>query len=182
MKKKITLTLLGLCCFVLSQAQIFEGKGGLVKLKGVAPDETIVAESKTLRSLINSSNGEFNFRQNLRLFSWGQGEKQKKHAEEQFWECDRFPHATFKGKIIGADLKSTGEKNVKAQGVFTVHGVSKNITVDAQVVVTNGKIAIDCTFPVKLSDYKIQVSQLLNKKIAPVFQVQVKADLTKKAP
>jgi len=49
----------------------------------------------------------------------------QEHFNENYVESDKFPYATFKGKITDdVDLSKDGTYNVSVSGDFTVHGVT----------------------------------------------------------
>jgi hypothetical protein len=84
----------------LASAQIYSGQKGVVKLIGEAPKETITAVSRTLVGKLDLTSKRFNIKQSMSTFTFSQGDQQKQHAEENFWEVEKFPHATFLGEII----------------------------------------------------------------------------------
>src|SRR5688572_15513149 len=84
----------------VANAQIYSGQKGQIKLAGEAPQETITAESTSLVGKLDLASKKFNFKQAMNTFSFSQGDLQKKHAEETFWEVDKYPNATFSGSII----------------------------------------------------------------------------------
>ena len=162
-------------------AQVYNGKNGSVKLIGKAPQETVTAESHALVGKLDVASKNFIFKQSLTQFRFSQGDLQKKDAEEIYWETDKFPAATFTGKIINdVDLKVDGVHKVTAVGVFSMHGVEKEMKIPATLTVSNGTITVTSQFKLFLSDFKIKVPRLVVMKVSEEFQADIALALTKK--
>lgn len=162
------------------KAQIYSGKNGSIKLVGKAPQETITAESKVLMGKLDIATKNFNFKQSLTQFKFSQGDLQKKDAEEIYWETEKYPNATFTGKIINdVDLKTDGVYKVNAVGVFSMHGVEKEMKVPATVTVKNGSISIASQLKIFLSDFKIKIPRLVVMKVSEEFQADILLTLNK---
>jgi YceI-like domain len=177
-KKYLLIVLIGLSGLV--NAQIYSGQKGVIKLTGEAPQETITAESTTLVGKLDLAKKQFNFRQAMNTFSFSQGDLQKKHAEETFWEVDKYPHATFSGEIINdTDLSKDGTYHVTVRGKFSLHGVDKEFKIPAVVTLQNGAGLVTSKFNVFLSDFNIKIPRLVSLKVAPEFTVDVQLKITK---
>lgn len=179
--KSILITCLLL--FVLSavRSQIFSSTNGTVNLKGVAPQETITAKSSNLSSMVDLSTKKFNFKEPLTQFTFSQGDLQKQHAEESYFETDKFPNATFKGEIINdVDFKNDGKYNVTAKGIFTIHGVQKEMKIPAVIERAGNKITITSNFKIYLSDFNIKIPRLLVQKVSDEFSVTISSVLLTK--
>ncbi len=169
------------CCTAPAGAQVYNGKNGSVKLIGKAPQETVTAESHALIGKIDVATKHFIFRQSLTQFRFSQGDLQKKDAEEIYWETDKYPSATFTGRIINdVDLKADGVYKVQAVGVFSMHGVEKEMKIPATVTVSNGVLTVASQFKLFLSDFKIKVPRLVVMKVSEEFQADIALALTKK--
>jgi polyisoprenoid-binding protein YceI len=162
------------------QGQIYSGQKGLVKLKGEAPNETITAESTTLVGKLDVTSRRFNFKQPLNSFTFSQGDLQKKHAEESYWEISRYPSATFSGEIINDFvITKNGEQNVTVKGKFTMHGVEKELKIPGVIRVENNTITITSKFSVYFSDYNIKIPRLVSLKVAQEFTVDLTLTMNK---
>jgi hypothetical protein len=170
-------TFLSLCFMGISamtHGQIYSGQKGLVKLRGVAPNETITAESATLAGKLDVASKKFNFKQPLNSFTFSQGELQKKHAEESYWEIKKYPSATFSGEIINDFvITKNGEQKVTVKGKFTMHGVEKELKIPGVIKVENNTITITSKFSVYFSDYNIKIPRLVTLKVAQEFTVDL---------
>lgn len=179
MKKQFIFTLLIINFITIhASAQLFVGKAGNVNLKGVAAIETITAQSATLTGSLNTTTLDFSFKQPLNNFAFSKGSLQKQHAEENYWEIEDYPNATYKGKIINeVNLKIDGKYQVTVKGVFSIHGVSKDLKIPAILEVKNNVIHIDALYKVFLSDYKIKIPRLMTQKVSDEFEVKIFLEL-----
>ncbi|GHN01247.1 hypothetical protein WSM22_27360 [Cytophagales bacterium WSM2-2] len=164
----------------VAHGQIYSGQKGKVQLRGEAPQEIITAESSTLAGKLDIGSKKFNFRQPLNTFSFSQGELQKKHAEESYWEVKQFPNATFAGEIINdISLDKDGVYNVTVRGKFGMHGIEKELKTPAVITVDQGKITLTAKFSIFLSDYNIKIPRLVSLKVSQEFTVDLSLKMTK---
>ena len=155
----------------LTNGQIYSTSKGAIRLEGIAQQETIIAESKSLEGKLDIATRKFNFRQSLSRFSFSQGELQKKDAEEKYWEVDKYPYATFKGSIINEiDFTKNGDYEVTAKGIFSMHGVDNEAKISVKLKIIEGSIAVHTTYKVYLSDYNIKIPRLVVLKVSEVFE------------
>ena len=100
------------------------------------------------------------------------------HFNENYMESEKFPTATFKGKIDGNyDLTKDGFYMVKAIGEMTIHGEVQQVVLPVKMSVIGGKTAFESSFPIKLVDYKITIPTVVFNKIAEQLDVKVSASL-----
>jgi hypothetical protein len=164
----------------VAQGQIYSGQKGKAKLRGEAPQEIITAESATLAGKLDAGSKKFNFKQPLNMFSFSQGDLQKKHAEESYFEVKQFPNATFSGEIINdINLENNGVYNVTAKGKFSMHGIEKDMKIPAVITVEEGKIMITSKFTIYLSDYNIKIPRLVSLKVSQEFSVDLSLKMNK---
>lgn len=182
--KQIKICLLISICFAFATSvvhgQIYSGQKGKAKLRGEAPQEIITAESATLAGKLDASSKKFNFKQPLNMFSFSQGDLQKKHAEESYFEVKQFPNATFAGEIINdINLENNGVYNVTAKGKFSMHGIEKEMKIPAVITVEEGRITIASKFTIYLSDYNIKIPRLVSLKVSQEFSVDLSLKMSK---
>jgi len=100
----------------------------------------------------------------------------KEHFNETYMESDKFPKATFKGKLTdlaGKTLAVDGEYPVTAEGTLTIHGQSREIKQKATMKVKNGEVSGSCKFQVNINDYGIVVPADVKNRVAQVVDVVV---------
>ena len=161
-------------------AQVYIGQKGTTKLKGEAPQETVIAESSSLVGKLNLTSKKFNFKQALNTILFSRGDLQTKHAQEEYFEVEKFPNATFSGEIINdTDLSEDGTFHVTVSGKFSIHGVEKEMKMPAVITVQNGTAHITSKFTVFLSDFNIKIPRLMTAKVSPEFTVDISMKATK---
>ena len=152
-------------------------KNGHVSFNGSTPLENIEANNHQAASILDASTGELVFTVLIKSFEFKQALMQE-HFNENYMESDKFPKATFKGKITNLssfNFTKDGTFNVDATGDLTIHGVTKPITIKGVIVVKNGDVSANSKFIVKPVDYNIQIPKLVEGKIAK--EIEVNTDL-----
>ena len=156
-------------------ATLYTTSSANVKLYSHAPLEDIEAESNKGKSVLNIENGTIMFSVSVRSFKF-QKSLMQEHFNENYMESDKYPQATFKGKILQMpDVTQNGTYDVKATGVFEVHGVKQNRTIGGRISVTNGKPVLTCEFMVRCADHNIEIPKLVFAKIAETVKINVTA-------
>jgi polyisoprenoid-binding protein YceI len=137
--------------------------------------ENIEAVSKSGTSAINRANREVAFKIPIQSFDFRKKLMQE-HFNENYLESDKFPNATFKGKIIeDIDLSNDGNYSVTALGKLTVHGVTTDRTITGKIVVKNNQIVLTSSFIVPVSDHNIDIPNDKISNISQNIDVKIKA-------
>lgn len=140
-----------------------------------APVEDIHAISKKGISVLKSSTGEISFMVRINSMDF-QKSLMQEHFNENFMESERYPTASFKGRIKDPpDLKSNGEFAVILSGILNIHGEEKERELPAKIIVKNGQIHLSSRFNVACEDHNIKIPKVLWKNIAEVVEVRVNA-------
>lgn len=155
-----------------AQSTLFSTSGGITSFSSETPLENINAENKKSQAILNTATGEIAIRMNMKDFSFP-NKLMQEHFNENYVESDKYPVATFAGKMDKAiDYTKDGEHVASATGKFTVHGVTKTRTIEGKLKVEAGKIMLTSNFEVALTDHKIDVPQIVFVKIAQNIQVK----------
>jgi hypothetical protein len=169
-----TLLLLG-----LSQAQaqdLYKSNHGKVTFFSEAPLENIQATNGAVTSVLKPATGEVAFSIPVRSFKF-QKALMEEHFNENYLETDKYPQATFTGKINQkVDLQSTAEQQITVDGTLTIHGVAQKRQFPVTLRVQNGKITGHSKFQVKLADHKIEIPKLVFQNLAEVVDVTLDLD------
>jgi len=178
MKKILLLTLLVIG--FQSRAQLFMTTNGEVSIFSKTPMENIDAVNKSVSSIINTATNEVAVQMRITNFVFP-NKLMQEHFNENYLESEKFPSATFKGKIKETvDLTVAGTYPITASGSATIHGVTRPIELKGSIVSTGTNLALTCTFDVKLVDYKVDIPKIVFAKIAEVIKVSSKINYTKK--
>lgn len=173
MKKLIPLTFLLLVAFT-SNAQKYLTREGFIKFHGSTPLENIDATTQQASSVIDASSNDIVFQVLLNSFTFEKALMQE-HFNENYVESEKYPKVIFKGKITGdVNFKEKGTYEVKITGVMTLHGVDKNISVPATIIVEKEGVKLSSEFKMAPADYDIDIPSAVENKIAKEMAVTVK--------
>ncbi len=179
--KKIILSMILIPTLMVGYAQdIYKTAAGEISFFSETPMENIDAVNKKVKGLINTKNNEFAFITTIIGFKF-EKPLMEEHFNENYMESEKYKTAMFKGKIIGTvDYSKDGEYAVEAKGTLNIHGVDQERTIEAKIVVANGKLTVTSKFKIKLEDHKVDIPKLVVKNIAEVVEVTVKMELEPK--
>lgn len=174
-------TLLALTFFTLSafsvKSQIYIGDKSTISFFSATKMENIDAVNSVSRPVLNTKTGAFAIQASQNAFIFKSAFMQE-HYNENYVESEKFPFATFKGKINETiDYTVNGKTNVTITGDLDMHGVKKNRTIAGVIEVKDGSIILSSKFEVKVADHEIKVPSLYVEKIAEVIQVSFNAEL-----
>lgn len=99
------------------------------------------------------------------------------HYNEKYMESEKYPKATFAGKLEGFDPDSRVMQQVVATGTLTMHGVTHTVKIAGTITRTETGAVINAVFPIKLADYNIVIPKIMWQKIAEVVEVRVNVTL-----
>ncbi len=157
---------------------IFKTSSGKISFLSEAPLETISAESKELKGIIDTVKNTFAFSVSIKTFKGFNSPLQQQHFYENYMEVDMYPVATFSGKIIEIiSYSKSGVYEVRAKGVLNLHGVKSERIIKSTVEVKNGEIEITSRFSINLQDHNIKIPRIVFQKIAPDIVVDISATL-----
>ncbi|MBN8680114.1 MAG: YceI family protein [Chitinophagales bacterium] len=144
--------------------------------------EKIEALSNSATCVLDAGTGEMAWQVLLKGFKFEKALMQE-HFNENYVESDKFPKATFKGRITNlseVNLSKDGTYNAVVTGKMSLHGVEKDITANGAVTVSGGKIRINAGFSLLLSDYNISIPSVVSQNIAKEAKILIDATLEPK--
>ena len=114
--------------FASAQNKLYSSNKSDVSFFSKTPLQDIDAKNTRANSIINLSNRELVVRIPVSSFQF-KNKLMQEHFNENYLESEKFPYATFKGKIIGFDAKklSTSKVAFDIEGDLTIHGVTKKV-------------------------------------------------------
>jgi hypothetical protein len=104
----------------------------------------------------------------------------QEHFNENYVESDKYPKSQFTGTISGNIGTTPGVYKVQIEGQLTLHGVTKPVSMPAELELQQGKLIGKSSFKIKPSDYNITIPSLVKDKIASEIPVQVNAEFLPK--
>lgn len=178
MKKILALAFLMIA--MQSKGQLYMTNTGEVSFFSKTPMEDIDAINKSVSSIINTATNEVAVQMRITNFVFP-NKLMQEHFNENYLESEKFPSATFKGKIKeSVNLTVPGTYAIEALGSATIHGVTRPIELKGTIVSTGNNLSLSCQFEIKLVDYQIKIPKIVFAKIAEVIKVSSKLNYTKK--
>ncbi|MBK6983237.1 MAG: YceI family protein [Bacteroidetes bacterium] len=178
MKKVLVVTLLGLGLTGFSQVYI--GKKSKITFFSEAKMENIDATNTVAQPVFSAANGVFVAQVQHSAFVF-KSPLMQEHYNENYMESEKFPFATFKGKVKETvDYTKDGVYNVNVEGTLDIHGVSLPRTISGTITVKSGTIILDSKFDVKVSEHNIKVPTLYVEKIAEIIKVTFHTEMEPK--
>ncbi len=174
----VGIALLLACSVVLPAQNRYFTKTGHIDFYSHTAVEDIKADNDQVTSLLDVSTGELVFSALSRSFQFPKPLMQE-HFNENYIESEKFPKSSFEGKITGfqpGSLSKPGNYPVKVAGKLTIHGVTKDISADGSLTVTDGRITGESVFSLNPEDYGIRIPAVVRQNIAESFRITVKMD------
>ena len=172
--KKIAVLIFMLWAAVTTAAgqALYKGQNGKIKFFSEATLENIEAETNKASSLYNESTGEVAILIPVKSFVFKRKLMQE-HFNENYMESDKYPDASFAGKIKSTQpLKGVTRQVVDISGTLSIHGVSKQRDIQATLTLnTDGTLSAKGKFIVKLEDHNVKIPSLLFQNIAEMVEV-----------
>ena len=173
--KKLTLSIsliftLITCC---GYAQQYKTRKGNIEFEAsVSGFEEVKAKTNTVSVIFDASSGSLASLVLVNGFQFKVGLMQE-HFNENYMESTSFPKATFIGIIqdFNAVDLSNNAKNYVLVGDLTIHGVTKTVKINCQLIMDNSEIAFIGVFNVAPEDYGIDIPKLVMNKIAKDIQI-----------
>ena len=157
--------------FASAQNKLYSSNKSDVSFFSKTPLQDIDAKNTRANSIINLSNRELVVRIPVSSFQF-KNKLMQEHFNENYLESEKFPYATFKGKIIEVlDLGKPGVYSVNASGILTIHGVDQERKFSGKITVAESTLVLETAFDVMLIDHKIDIPKLVFKKIAEKIAV-----------
>lgn len=166
--------LLIFCCFlctIVSKSQErYLTKNGTIHFYSETPIEDITAENNQVLSIIDVTNQKMAISILMKSFMFKKALMQE-HFNENYVESDKYPKATFKGSILNFDALNETATTLQVKGMLTIHGVSKEMVIDANFTKNAETISVSGNFMLALDDFNIEIPAVVSKNIAKEIKV-----------
>ncbi len=137
------------------------------------------AENKTVVAAIDPKTGSVAFEAIIKSFSFANPMMQEHFNSVQWLDSDKFPTATFKGKITNlaaVNFSKDGTYAADVAGDLTIHGITKPAVAKGSVIVSGKAVSTTADFTIKLEDYGITGKAIDGGKVAKEPKITVAAD------
>jgi hypothetical protein len=162
----------------MSHAQELVSKNGHIWFYSHTPVEDIEAHNRQVVSILDLSNGDIAFNLLIKSFEFRIALMQE-HFNENYMESDKFPKATYKGKITNLDkinFKKEGIYPAEVSGDLTIHNVTKPVKSKGAIEVKGSSATARAKFIVIPQDFDITIPSVVENKIAK--EITVNVDIT----
>ena len=168
--------------FTTLQAQEkFYTKAGRISFDATAANspEKIVAEQTAAVCVLDTKTGNIQFSVLMTGFVFERAMMQE-HFNENYVESRKFPKSEFKGAITNPEAVTytkDGSYKVRVKGQLNIHGISKDVETEGEIIVKGNKYTTRASFPVLLADYGIKVPSVVADKVGTQARIQVDCQL-----
>ena len=173
----IAICLLVIVSFINAQGKLLT-KNGHISFFSHTPMEDIKGDNNQVASVLDSQTGEIIFTALMKSFKFERA-LMEEHFNENYLESDKFPKASYKGKITNltsVDFTKNGVYNVEIEGQLTMHGATNNLNVKGTLEVKDGNAKAKAKFLLPIKDYKIEIPAVVKEKIQDNMEVTVDMD------
>jgi hypothetical protein len=163
-----------------ANAQKYMTKSGYLGLYSHTPMEDIKGDNNQVASVLDTSTGDIVFQALVKSFHFEKA-LMEEHFNENYMESEKFPKASFKGKITNlssVNFSKPGLYDVTVEGDLTIHDVTNKVNVKGIIEVAPGGINANSKFPIVPEDYKINIPGVVREKIAKNLDVTVAMKLS----
>ncbi|KAB8155007.1 YceI family protein [Kordia sp. TARA_039_SRF] len=144
-------------------------KQGTISFFSRSPIEDIEAINNQVLSIVDLETGDVAISVLMKSFMFEKALMQE-HFNENYVESDTFPKAKFRGKIL--DAKNLENKSkVSIQGDLTIHGITKQVKVEANIEVNKDNVILHGEFTVLVADYEIKIPSIVKNNIAKTIKI-----------
>jgi len=174
----VTLLFMATSCLY---AQKYTTKTGVVKFEATVPSfEEVAGENKTVSAAFDTATGDIAVLALMKGFRFKVA-LMEEHFNENYVESDKYPKATFKGKVEAFDLAKlpAAGGNYTITGDLTLHGKTKKITDTAKITKSGDKLVVTGAFEVKPADFAIEIPAVVSKKVADKISITYSLTLAK---
>jgi polyisoprenoid-binding protein YceI len=141
--------------------------------------ELITASTGQVQGLIDPTTNKFAFSVDVKSFQGFNSTLQREHFNDKYMESEKFPKATFTGKIIEPlDFSADRVYDIRAKGELDIHGQKQTRIIKTKITLENGNIYLETRFFVPLSDHDISIPAIVSQKIATEIEIEFKATMS----
>ncbi len=147
---------------------------GIIHFEASVPlFEEVEASNKKVSCILNLENGQITTVVHMKEFHFKLS-LMEEHFNKKYLETDNYPHASFKGTIVGFNLNiiDTNPKQFNMKGDLKIHGKTKKINTVVILRKLENKLEIISNFSIKIKDFNIKIPEMLSMKIAQTVTIK----------
>jgi len=160
--------------FPVEQGKFLTNTGKIVFYSHTAIED-IAAENRKVAAVIDSESGEVAVIAKMTDFLF-ERKLMQEHFNENYVESEKYPKATFNGRITnygGIDYSEEGVYEVQVEGDLTIHGKAKKVSAEGTIEVYAEGIVARTKFLLNPEDYGIKIPGVVRRNIAENLEITV---------
>ena len=142
--------------------------------------EDITARNNEVACVIDASTGEVVIIVKMTAFHF-EKKLMEEHFNENYVESEKYPKATFKGRITNnhePDYTSRGIYKVNVEGEMTIHDKTNPVSAEGTIEVTSEGITARTSFLLNPEDYDIRIPKVVRNNIANNMEISAELPCT----
>ena len=158
-------------------SQRYITKTGHIWFHSEAPFEDIEAHNNQVNAALKTKSGAIVFKVLMKSFIF-EKELMQKQFNGNYIESDKYPTATFKGKVSNIDaidFSKPGSYDTEISGKLTIHGITNHVDATGIFEIKPDMIHGKSKFYIMTTDYDISFSGLLAGQAA--IEIEINVDL-----
>jgi len=100
-------------------------------------------------------------------------ELRNRHMRDNYLETNRFPFASFEGRVNALEKEGPGGYRAMTSGTLAIHGVERDRQIECFASPAGEALRVKCSFTVSLSDHDIPIPKLMFMKIDEVMELDL---------
>jgi hypothetical protein len=149
-----------------SSQEKYISRNGSIQFIASTPLETIDPINNYVSCILDTENGHLVFQLKMISFKFEKA-LMEEHFNEKYVESEKFPKATFQGKIKDWNTK-------------LLDGEKQEITVNGIIKTNKINIFLSSSFDITLADFGVEIPKLVRDKISKTVKVEVNMNLKQK--
>lgn len=175
--RSVVLFVLFLACFYpQAYGQTYMTKSGHAEFDSSVPLHSFTGESDHLIGQIKLDYSVVDFYLDVTTLETGIGKRDKDMLETL--EAEEFPFAEFYGELISSfDPEKEGPQEVTAEGEFTIHGVSRERSIQSTLEPTRDGLHLTASWTINMEDYDVEPPGILFYRVSEEIDIRIEATL-----
>lgn len=161
---------------VLGQGKYLTNNGSISFFSHTALED-ITATNNEVACVMDAGTGEVVIIVKMTAFHF-EKRLMEEHFNENYVESEKYPKATFKGRITNnheLDYTSRGIYKVNVEGEMTIHNTTNSVSAEGTIEVTSEGLTARTSFLLNPEDYGIKIPRVVRNNIAN--NLEIKAEL-----